>query len=285
MRQGKKMLQQNSFKEGKIVKINKDLYTVLSEESVLSCYVRGKLKNDKLTVGDNVSVDLNSLTIEKQLPRKNSLVRPLVSNIDSLFIVVSTEVPAFSEYLLDKMLSLAIYNKIKPIIIVTKLDKIKRNERNNILKVLKYYKKYFSVYKNTEIRKIVREINGKTVALCGQTGAGKSTLLNRIDKNLKLSTDEVSYTLGRGKHTTRLVELIKVKGGFIADTPGFSSLDLDISKDELKYTFPDFMVQCKYKSCNHIKEDGCKVIERVKTNKILYSRYENYLKLLKETRL
>ena len=276
------MKQQNSFKEGKIVKINKDLYTVLCDERVLSCYVRGKLKEDKLTVGDNVLVDVNSLTIEKQLPRKNSLIRPLVSNIDVLFIVVSTEVPAFSEYLLDKMLSLSIYNKIKPIIIVTKLDKISRKERKRIIKVLSYYKKYFKVYKNTQVRKIVKEIKGKTIALCGQTGAGKSTLLNKIDKNLKLNTDEVSYSLGRGKHTTRLVELMKVKGGFIADTPGFSSLDLNIDKDELKYTFPDFDYVCKYKSCNHVKEDGCEVIKALNNKKILKSRYENYLKLLKE---
>ena len=276
------MKQQNSFKEGKIVKINKDLYTVLCDERVLSCYVRGKLKEDKLTVGDNVLVDVNSLTIEKQLPRKNSLIRPLVSNIDVLFIVVSTEVPAFSEYLLDKMLSLSIYNKIKPIIIVTKLDKISRKERKRIIKVLSYYKKYFKVYKNTQVRKIVKEIKGKTIALCGQTGAGKSTLLNKIDRSLKLNTDEVSYSLGRGKHTTRLVELMKVKGGFIADTPGFSSLDLNIDKDELKYTFPDFDYVCKYKSCNHVKEDGCEVIKALNNKKILKSRYENYLKLLKE---
>ena len=276
------MKQQISFKEGKIVKINKDLYTVLCDERVLSCYVRGKLKEDKLTVGDNVLVDVNSLTIEKQLPRKNTLIRPLVSNIDVLFIVVSTEVPAFSEYLLDKMLSLSIYNKIEPIIIVTKLDKISRKERKRIIKVLSYYKKYFKVYKNTSIRKIVKEIKGKTVALCGQTGAGKSTLLNKIDKNLKLNTDEVSYSLGRGKHTTRLVELMKVKGGFIADTPGFSSLDLNIERNELKHTFPDFNYVCKYKSCNHVSEDGCEVIKAVKNGKILKSRYENYLKLLKE---
>ena len=276
------MEQQSNFKEGKIVKINKDLYTVLSNESVLSCYVRGKLKSDKLTVGDNVLVDVKSLTIEKQLPRKNTLIRPLISNIDILFIVVSTEIPAFSEYLLDKMLSLSIYNKIKPVIIVPKLDKISRKEKLQIIKILSYYKKYFKVYKNTQIRKIVKEIKGKTIALCGQTGAGKSTLLNKIDKSLSLNTDEVSYSLGRGKHTTRLVELMKVKGGFIADTPGFSSLDLNINKDELKYTFPDFNYQCKYKSCNHINEDGCEVIKALNNKKILKSRYENYIKLLKE---
>lgn len=276
------MEQQSNFKEGKIVKINKDLYTVLSNESVLSCYVRGKLKSDKLTVGDNVLVDVKSLTIEKQLPRKNTLIRPLISNIDILFIVVSTEIPAFSEYLLDKMLSLSIYNKIEPVIIVTKLDKISRKEKLQIIKILSYYKKYFKVYKNTQIRKIVKEIKGKTIALCGQTGAGKSTLLNKIDKSLSLNTDEVSHSLGRGKHTTRLVELMKVKGGFIADTPGFSSLDLNINKDELKYSFLDFNYVCKYKSCNHIKEDGCEVIKALNNKKILKSRYENYIKLLKE---
>ena len=131
-------------------------------------------------------------------------------------------------------------------------------------------------------KKNQKEIKNSTVALCGQTGAGKSTLLNKIDKKLKLNTGEVSKSLGRGKHTTRIVELININDGLIADTPGFSSLELTCKKEQIKEVFPEFKVNCKYTGCLHIKENGCEVIEKVKNNKILKSRYESYLKLIKE---
>jgi len=269
-------------KEGKIIKINKDLYTVKLNDSVLSCYVRGKLKNEKLVVGDNVKVDIENKMIEELIPRKNSLIRPLVANIDKLFIVVSTTIPSFSEFLLDKMIVLSSLENIEPIIIITKLDESEYKTKKYVTSIMKYYKKYYKVYKNTEIRKIEKEIKNSTVALCGQTGAGKSTLLNKIDKKLKLNTGEVSKSLGRGKHTTRIVELININDGLIADTPGFSSLELTCKKEQIKEVFPEFKVNCKYTGCLHIKENGCEVIEKVKNNKILKSRYESYLKLIKE---
>ena len=135
---------------------------------------------------------------------------------------------------------------------------------------------------NKDVLKIKKEFKGSVVALCGQTGAGKSSLLNRIDASLSLKTGEVSLSLGRGKHTTRLVELLEVNQGLIADTPGFSSLEIKIPKNDIKKYYPEFNIQCKYKSCNHIKEDGCKVIELVNKNKIPKWRYDNYLKFLEE---
>lgn len=270
---------------GKIISINKDLYTVMKDDSIFPCSVRGKLKNIKLTVGDNVKFSEENKTIEEMLPRTNTLIRPLVSNIDKLFIVVSTHLPKFSSYLLDKFLVLSEVNNIKPVIVVTKLDLCDKKELKEVKSVLKYYKKLgYKVFTNKDIRKIKKEMKGCTVALAGQTGAGKSTLLNRIDKSLNLKTGEVSEALGRGKHTTRLVELIPINNSLIADTPGFSSLELDLSKEQISNGFIEFGFQCKYNTCTHVKNDGCSVKERVELGKILKSRYENYLKLIGEIR-
>lgn len=272
-----------SKQTGKLININKDLYTIMTDNSVFLCTARGKIRNDKLIVGDNVEFDESKKTIEKLLPRKNSLIRPLVSNIDKLFIIVSTEIPAFSSFLLDKFIVIALQNNIEPIIIITKEDIIPLKEKHRINKYLKYYKHLgYKVYFNKEINKIKKEISNSVVALTGQTGAGKSTLLNRIDKNLNIETKEVSLSLGRGKHTTRMVTFHKVANGLIADTPGFSSLEIDILKDELKNYFEEFGFKCKYSSCNHIKEADCDVIKRVNSGKIAKERYENYKKLYEE---
>lgn len=270
---------------GKIISINKDLYTVMKDDSIFPCSVRGKLKNIKLTVGDNVKFSEENKTIEEMLPRTNTLIRPLVSNIDKLFIVVSTHLPKFSSYLLDKFLVLSEVNNIKPVIVVTKLDLCDKKELKEVKGVLKYYKKLgYKVFTNKDIRKIKKEMKGCTVALAGQTGAGKSTLLNRIDKSLNLKTGEVSEALGRGKHTTRLVELIPINNSLIADTPGFSSLELDLTQEQISNGFIEFGFQCKYNTCTHVKNEGCSVKERVESGKILKSRYENYLKLIGEIR-
>lgn len=270
---------------GKIISINKDLYTVMKDNSFFPCSVRGKLKNIKLTVGDNVKFSEENNTIEEMLPRTNTLIRPLVSNIDKLFIVVSTHLPKFSTYLLDKFLVLSEVNNIKPVIVVTKLDLCEKKELKEVKNTLKYYKKLgYKVFTNKDIRKIKREMKGYTIALAGQTGAGKSTLLNRIDRSLNLKTGEVSEALGRGKHTTRLVELIPTCGSLIADTPGFSSLELDMKQEEISSGFIEFGFNCKYSSCTHVKNEGCSVRARTESGKILKSRYENYLKLIGESK-
>ena len=270
---------------GKIVSINKDLYSVREGESVFSLSVRGKLKNIKLTVGDNVEFNKDTLTIEKALDRKNNLERPLVSNIDELFIVVSSHLPKFSTYLIDKFLVLSEVNKIKPVLIITKFDLCTKEEKREIRNVLKYYKSIgYKIFTNKNIFKIKREMKGKVIALAGQTGAGKSTLLNKIDKSLNLKTGEVSEALGRGKHTTRLTELLYTNKALIADTPGFSSLELSLTKEEIRDAFVEFGFKCKYKTCMHNNKNGCEVIKRVEEGKILRDRYDNYIKLVSEVK-
>lgn len=272
--------------QGRIICINTSIHKVLLENNaIIDCKTRGKLRNMDIVpvVGDLVMVDADKQVIEKVLKRKNYLERPLISNIDKLLIVMSTAIPAFSSYLIDKFLIIAKSNNIEPIIVITKIDMTSLKEKIEIKKYIKYYKKIgIKVYINKDVSKIKKEFKGCVVALCGQTGAGKSSLLNRIDASLSLKTGEVSLSLGRGKHTTRLVELLEVNQGLIADTPGFSSLEIKIPKNDIKKYYPEFELRCKYKSCNHVKEEGCKIIELVNKNKIPKWRYENYLKFLEE---
>lgn len=272
--------------QGRIICINTSIHKVLLENNtIIDCKTRGKLRNMDIApvVGDFVMVDTDKQVIEKVLKRKNYLERPLISNIDKLLIVMSTAIPAFSSYLIDKFLIIAKSNNIEPIIVITKMDMISLREKMEIKKYIKYYKKLgIKVYINKDVSKVKKEFKGCVVALCGQTGAGKSSLLNRIDASLSLKTGEVSLSLGRGKHTTRLVELLEVNQGLIADTPGFSSLEIKIPRNDIKKYYPEFEVRCKYKSCNHVKEEGCKIIELVNKNKIPKWRYENYLKFLEE---
>ena len=272
--------------QGRIICINTSIHKVLLENNaIIDCKTRGKLRNMDIApvVGDLVMVDTDKQVIEKVLKRKNYLERPLISNIDKLLIVMSTAIPAFSSYLIDKFLIIAKSNNIEPIIVITKIDMKSLKEKIEIKKYIKYYKKIgIKVYINKDVSKIKKEFKGCVVALCGQTGAGKSSLLNRIDASLSLKTGEVSLSLGRGKHTTRLVELLEVNQGLIADTPGFSSLEIKIPKNDIKKYYPEFELRCKYKSCNHVKEEGCKIIELVNKNKIPKWRYENYLKFLEE---
>ena len=273
---------------GKIICINKSLHKVLLENGIIiDTTVRGKLRNNHVfpLVGDNVIVDINNKTIIDIKERKNSLIRPLIANIDKLFIVMSNKIPEFSSYLIDKFLLISKYNNIEPIIIITKTDLLNDKEKEDLYNYINYYKSInIKIYLNTEIDKIKKEFNNSIVSLCGQTGAGKSTLLNKINPNLKLKTDDVSLSLGRGKHTTRLVELIKIGNGFIADTPGFSSLELNIPRKEIRFYYDDFDSNCKYnRSCLHIKEDGCSIIKKVEDGIIPLWRYNNYLKIMEET--
>ncbi len=272
--------------KGKIICINASLHKVLLENNtIIDTKVRGKIRNQHLIplVGDNVVVDTQTCTIEKIEPRKNCLERPLVSNIDKLLIVMSTSIPVFSSYLIDKFLIIAKSNNIEPIIIITKTDMISLKEKTEILKYISYYRSIgIKTYINTSVKKIKHELSSSVVALCGQTGSGKSSLLNKIDASLHLKTGEVSESLGRGKHTTRLVELLEVNGGLIADTPGFSSLDIKIDKKDIKKYYPDFNKPCKYRTCLHIKEQGCSIIQMVENGKIPKWRYDNYIKFLEE---
>ena len=272
--------------EGKIVKIISNLYTVSCNDELYECRARGKFRNDKLTplVGDLVNIDVENNYILEIKSRKNYLDRPMVSNIDSALIITSVRKPDLSLTLLDKQLVLCLSKKIEPIIVLTKLDLLNSNEIKDIKKVIKYYKSIgIKVTTNKNLFTLKKYIKKKTLVLTGQTGAGKSSLLNKLDKSLNLATDEISEALGRGKHTTRHVELFKYKNSYIVDTPGFSSLDISIEKNELKDYFIEFKnANCPFKDCTHTNEKECNVKKLVEENKILKSRYENYLSIVRK---
>ena len=273
---------------GKITRIISNLYTVVVGDEVYGCRARGKFRKDGISpiVGDDVIVDTNDNYILEIKPRRNELERPVIANVDMAFIVTSTKKPNLDLVLLDKLISVITFNNIEPVIILTKTDLLVREEEKEYVENIKNYYEMIGikVFYNTEIADIKRLASNKLIVLAGQTGAGKSSLLNRMDSKLDIKTDEISEALGRGKHTTRHVELYEIGGCLIADTPGFSALDLkDMDKIQLKDTFVEFnQYECKFRDCLHNKEIGCGVKKAVDDKLILKTRYENYLSFLKE---
>lgn len=273
--------------QGRITKQISNQYTVEADNQKFICSARGKFKNMGLSpvVGDRVEIDPDNLTIEKILDRKNKLNRPVVANVDCALIVTSVKKPDLSLSLLDKLITIVKTNKIEPIIILTKLDLLRKSELKELKPIIKYYKKLeIKVISNTQLNKLKRIVKNKVVVLTGQTGAGKSTLLNRLDKSLNLATNPISEALNRGVHTTRHTELYKIGKMYLVDTPGFSALDLeDVSIDDLKIAFTEFgKYECKYSDCTHNNETGCGIKSALERNEILPSRYANYLRFLKE---
>ena len=272
---------------GIIVKQISNDYTVKVGNKLYVCKARGIFRNKGITplVGDNALIDINNNLILEILPRKNELIRPSVANIDQAVIVMSNKIPEFSLDLLDKLLCIIEYNNIKPIIYVSKTDLLNENELETLNKILDYYKNIgYLVYTDLKIKEVFKD---KITVFVGQSGAGKSTLLNKLDSKLNLVTGEVSTALGRGRHTTRHVELIDSLGGLIADTPGFSKISfIGMTKEDIRDNFIEFNKYrdlCKYKDCMHDKEDDCEIKNKINDSTILKSRYINYLKYIKES--
>ena len=266
---------------GIIIKNISNDYTVNCNGAHYICKPRGKFRLNNLTplVGDIVTIDTKYNYILDIQKSKNELIRPSVANIDIAVIVTSVKDPNFDSNLLDKQLTIISYNNIIPIIYFTKLDLLNETERNEMNKIINYYQQVGYLVSTNHVD-LLKLIQNKIVVLTGQSGAGKSTLLNRIDPTLELKTNEISYALGRGKHTTRHTELFETNNSYIVDTPGFSKIDfhnmsnIDI-RDNMKEMF-DNLENCKYSDCLHIKEDGCYVKHLVENKQILESRYNNY---------
>lgn len=287
------------MKIGKIIKGIGGFYYVDADDTIYECKARGNFRKRGITpmVGDNAEITVNQEgngenTIDNILNRKNELVRPPLANLDTLFIISSIVDPKVNPLIIDKLVAIAEFKHIEPVIVFTKIDKSDDyNEYKNI-----YEKSGFKVIvcDNTVgsgAGKIEAMLPGKISAFTGNTGVGKSTLLNNIFPHLNLETGETSKKLGRGRHTTRHCELFKVNGGYIADTPGFSSLDFErcekILKEDLPYCFREFepyLGQCKFNSCTHVNDKGCAVCEAVEKGMIQSSRHNSYISMYNDVK-
>ncbi len=275
---------------GRIIKIVSNDYTVKCEdENIYICKARGVFRNKKITplVGDFVKITKEKHLIEEIMERKNELIRPPVSNIDIALVVTSAKEPDFSSNLLDKMIDIIEFNNIMPVICISKYDLLDNTEEMD--KIIEYYKKIgYKVFINTQIEDIKKIFKDNVTILTGQTGVGKSSLINKLEKSMDLKIGEISKALGRGKHTTRHTELFELFDGYVADTPGFSSLNfIGMNKEDIRDNFIEFNEykdKCKYRDCMHINEDDCEIKRRVSNNEILKSRYDNYVKFILEKR-
>ncbi|WP_079529799.1 ribosome small subunit-dependent GTPase A [Halobacillus hunanensis] len=282
---------------GKIIKALSGFYYVLHDGTVYQCRGRGVFRKRKITplVGD--LVEFKAETVEEGYilaieERQNELVRPPISNIDQALIVTSAVHPDFNSLLLDRFLVLIEAKRIEPLIVISKLDQVaadvlqKIENYKNLYEEVGYRVILSSVTDSQSIDQLQSHLADRTTVIAGQSGVGKSSLLNSIDPRLAIDTDEISESLGRGKHTTRHVELYEISGGLVADTPGFSSLEFGgLELDQLSECFPEFVAvqdECKFRGCLHNKEPKCAVKTGVENGTIAKQRYDHYLQFVEE---
>ena len=260
-------------------------------QGIVECKARGIFRKRGITpvAGDLVELSPDGTMIDEILPRKNVFVRPPVANLDVLFIVASTTQPVPSTLVLDQLAAAAIYKDVQPVLVVTKADlaaadKLAQAYATSGIPLVQLH------YETGEGLDTIRGyIQGHLCAFCGNSGVGKSTLLNALAPELKRETGQISQKLGRGRHTTREVEIFEVCGGRLADTPGFASLEAQklcrIPKEDLQHTFPEFepyFGQCRFTGCSHRSETGCAVRAAVEEGKISKTRYASYLAMYEE---
>ncbi|VEU59522.1 ribosome small subunit-dependent GTPase A [Mesomycoplasma neurolyticum] len=278
--------------KGQVVRVIAGFYDVLDENKIEHrLRGSGKLRQQGVNpvVGDIVEFSPKGF-VEFIFERKNFFVRPKIANVDQVIIVCSIEQPKFSSLLLDKFLLIAESKNIKPIIIITKVDLV-----SNYKEILSdYIKMNYEIYFNNNKKPTEEIINqlknifkDKISVFMGQTGVGKTTTINLLS-NKQYETNEISFYLNRGKHTTRVVQIVDWNDGQIIDTPGFSFFEIDLDKNSLAKSFKIFqenLNKCKFNTCLHYKEEtkNCEIKKMVEQNSIPEQRYENYLFFLKKT--
>ena len=282
--------------KGTVIGLIAGYYDVETDEGLIRTRARGvfRQKKQKPAVGDHVEIkidDQGTSYLVKIFPRMNRIGRPAVANVSHVLLVISAVQPDFSLQLLDRFLTFFAWQKVAVTIYLSKADLLKNSAKLDQIKLdLAYYQKIgYPVYFDAET--LAKELNQKIGkdqiwTLAGQSGAGKSTLLNKLKKDANQETGQISMVLNRGKHTTRKVQLFKLGKGFLADTPGFSSIDLTpIKLDQLKNYFLEFKkasAHCKFRGCLHLKEPKCEVKRLLAESEIIQSRYDDYLAMRNE---
>ena len=275
---------------GRIIKSLSGFYDVRTENKVITCRARGSMRRTGLSpqVGDivDISVEKGKGMVERIHPRKNSFVRPAVANLDLLVVFAANVNPVTEPFLIDRVAAIAGDQEVPVCICVNKCDMDPGEDLTAIYRRAGYTVIQTSAETGLGIDELRKALSGKFCAFTGNSGVGKSSILNALSPELKLPVGEVSEKLGRGRHTTRHVELYDVDDALIADTPGFSSFDTDqmevILKENLQYAFPEFgkyIGTCQFRDCSHRKEPGCAVTTALAAGEIGKSRYESYLKL------
>lgn len=280
---------------GTIIKAISGFYYVAIGDKVFECKARGSFRQSKISpiVGDRVSVSLmpqNSGVVESVLPRRNCLSRPAIANIDKLIIVSSYKNPSPDLYMIDRLTAIAVFNGIIPIIVFNKSDTGDFSEFERIYKNAGLKTYVVSAKQADTLLELKHEFENCVCAMAGNSGVGKSSLINSLFGNLSLKTGDISTALGRGKHTTRHTQLFSVShGGFVADTPGFSSIDQVDNQLEFKNNLPNcftdflpYLDSCKFTSCRHICEKGCGLIDAVSCDKVEKTRHNSYKKMVDE---
>lgn len=277
-----------NFQTGRIIKLVSNQYTIQTENETLLASARGKMRKGlSPMVGDRVEFEQKEdrYIIHKVLPRTNQLLRPSICNVDQAIIVTSLKDPDYSAHLLNRLIFLVSLAHIEPVLCITKSDLV--DDLSTFEQEMEWYKKagytLFYSHPGSNDDELKSLLEGKTSVLCGQSGAGKSSLLNRLDPTFTLQTQEISKALGRGKHTTRHCELHEIAGGWVADTPGFSSLDfthLDTDHlDEVIKDFQPYLHQCKFNDCQHLKEPECAIKTALEQGELNPSIYEDYCQI------
>ena len=276
---------------GRIIRSLSGFYEVQTQSGTVTCRGRGSLRrgNESPLTGDmvEISVEKGKGMVARILPRKNRFIRPAVANIDALVIFAANTNPVTEPFLIDRVAAIAGDREVSVILCVNKCDLDPAVDLIRIYKNAGFQVIRASAETGEGVEELRQLIKGKLVAFTGNSGVGKSSMLNRLCPELALATGEVSEKLGRGRHTTRHVELYDLGDDtFVADTPGFSSFDTDQMevrlKENLQYAFPDFeayLGSCQFHDCTHRKEPGCAVRQAVEEGKIEKTRYDSYLRL------
>lgn len=277
---------------GIIYKALSGFYYVSTDEGEITCRARGKFRREKKPplVGDNVEITESAPgegIIETILPRRNAFIRPPVANVDQMVIIASAALPVTDPFLIDRIALIAVLNNCEPVICINKCDLDPADDLRAIYENCGFKTVAVSAEDGTGIDDLRKLLENQTSVFTGNSGVGKSSILNRLSPDFNIITAEVSEKLGRGRHTTRHIELYRLsEGAYIADTPGFSSFDTDILKEsiapEIVKAYPEFspyLDNCRFPDCAHVKEKGCAVIDAAKKGEISSVRHENYVRL------